>query len=627
MRSWSLRAKLLWLGLAPLTLTVLVVSLVLYRGAAADVEARHRAQLAQLADIGAAELAEWTNARLETMRLFGDSKFLREAIGGGSAEHAIGMERLTGWQRGSPVFERLLVVDPEGKVVLDADPSGGLVGQLVGDATLWTAAQQGPAHTPMMLSPGGVTAVLVAAPLAAKGKLSGFVCGYARLSDYKERVLSHCKAGQTGYVSVIDSTGLILVHPRPELELKQSLAKYDWCQALLVGDAGATDFSFEGVRKVAAFHAVPDAPWRVVAILPVAEMRQEIHRLGLLAAVLALAGTLLTGVLATTAAKAIAGAVSVATNGLRDGAAQVRAAAAQVAETSSQLAGGTQTQAASIQETSAALNMIGQVTGRNAEAVAHINNLMTTEVAQVFGRIEEGVAQMHASLMASGDASRQTAGIIKTIDEIAFQTNLLALNAAVEAARAGEAGRGFAVVAEEVRNLAQRSAEAARRTTELIGQATAKVGESGERNQAVVKALGENFEVAGRIGAVIAQIAGDAQQQAAGVTQIQAAMNQVEQVTQNGAAAAEESASASEELAAQAESMCALTNDLERLVHGDKGLSAAPLPPPAARPVALRPTRPTQATPAVKAVNGNGKAGNGKAPAVQALSADDYADF
>jgi methyl-accepting chemotaxis protein len=635
MRTWSLRAKLVALSLAPLGLTVLLISVLLYRGAANSLVTQERASMAELTRVAATDIEIWLAGRRDTMKLFGDSKFLREAIGGGPAEVAAGMERLTGWQKSTPVFERLLVVDPAGKVVLDGDPSGSLVGQSVGDSTLWSAAKEKPAETEAVASPAGAPAVLVAAPLMAKDKLAGYVAGWARLDDFKEQVLAHCKAGKTGYLYLMDNTGLVLLHPKAEMELKETLAKHDWCKTLVTGDTGALDYTFEGVSKLAVFQAVKGHPWRIVATLTSSEMYTEIARLAMLVAGLALAALVITGLVSAAGAKAIAVTVSAATDGLRDGAAQVRAAAAQVAETSSQLAGGSQTQAANVEETTAALNMIGQVTGRNADTADHMKRMMTEEAAANFRDINDRLTEMRASLQATVEASAQTARIIKTIDEIAFQTNLLALNAAVEAARAGEAGRGFAVVAEEVRNLAQRSAEAARQTTDLIQQAKDRVGESADRNQAVVAALSANEEISSRVATLTAELAAAAAEQATGIGQVNAAMTQVEQVTQQSAASAEESASASEELAAQAESMYALTNDLERLVHGAKWAAAEMSAPPAARPVALRPaTKPTLAPPAVKAVNGsskalngNGKAGNGTVQAVHALSADDYADF
>ncbi len=155
-------------------------------------------------------------------------------------------------------------------------------------------------------------------------------------------------------------------------------------------------------------------------------------------------------------------------------------------------------------------------------------------------------------IQASSDA---TAKIVKTIDEIAFQTNLLALNAAVEAARAGDAGKGFAVVAEEVRNLAMRSAEAAKNTANLIEESVSNSGGGVAINQEVLKNLVEINGQVKKVSEVMVDIAAASEQQTQGVGQVNAAMERMNLVTQQTAANAEESASASEELAGQAQEM------------------------------------------------------------------------
>jgi methyl-accepting chemotaxis protein len=165
-------------------------------------------------------------------------------------------------------------------------------------------------------------------------------------------------------------------------------------------------------------------------------------------------------------------------------------------------------------------------------------------------------------------SSDETAKIIRTIDEIAFQTNLLALNAAVEAARAGEAGKGFAVVAEEVRNLAQRSAQAARNTSTLIEESQQNAKSGVTAAQEVGSVLSQVAGSIDKVAQLIAEVSAASREQTQGVEQINLAVSNMDQVTQSNAANAEESAAAGEELSAQARELQDMVVELTAMVKG-----------------------------------------------------------
>jgi methyl-accepting chemotaxis protein len=218
----------------------------------------------------------------------------------------------------------------------------------------------------------------------------------------------------------------------------------------------------------------------------------------------------------------------------------------------------TEQQAASLEQTAAALDEITTTVRKTSDGAKHAQGVVskTREDAQASGTV---VQQAVAAMDSIKQSSNQITQIIGVIDEIAFQTNLLALNAGVEAARAGDAGRGFAVVASEVRALAQRSAEAAKEIKTLISASAQQVGSG-------VKLVGDTGEALGRIvsqvneiTAIVSAIAASAQEQATGLAEVNTAINQMDQVTQQNAAMVEQSTAASHTLAQETEELARLT--------------------------------------------------------------------
>ena len=260
-------------------------------------------------------------------------------------------------------------------------------------------------------------------------------------------------------------------------------------------------------------------------------------------------------------------ALRATTDSLTAGSEQIVAASTQVSGSSQSLAEGASEQAASLEETGASVEELSSMTKRNAQSAGEARTI----VQAARHSADQSAASVTRLTTAMGDlkaSSAEVAKIVKTIDEIAFQTNILALNAAVEAARAGEAGMGFAVVAEEVRNLAQRSAQASKETATKIESALAKSDEGARISEEVATSLGGIIDQVRKLDTLVSEIATASNEQTQGIDQVNTAIGEIDKVTQSNAAAAEESASAAEELNAQAAELNSLVGDLLVLIGG-----------------------------------------------------------
>jgi methyl-accepting chemotaxis protein len=261
----------------------------------------------------------------------------------------------------------------------------------------------------------------------------------------------------------------------------------------------------------------------------------------------------------------------------------------EIASASEDLSRRTEQQAANLEQTAAAMDEITETVKRSAEGAKRASTVATEARTQAV-RSGEVMEQAVAAMSEIEQSSGRVAQIIGVIDEIAFQTNLLALNAGVEAARAGDAGRGFAVVAQEVRALAQRSAEAAKEIKGLISSSSAQVGHGVKLVGETGKALGGIVERVSEIDHLIAEISQSSQEQSGGLSEVNVAVNQMDQFTQQNAAMVEQATAAVGSLKVEAAALAEQVGRFRTSATGSIRRSAAAPPtrsvPAAARPVA-----------------------------------------
>ncbi len=466
------------------------------------------------------------------------------------------------------VFSYINIANAEGEV--RASTVSGAVGKVkIGDRDYFKKALKGELNVSevYLARTTGKPAFAIAAPIKEGGKVIGVIVGVPDLTKFSEKFVDPVKIGETGYLYLFDSSGIVFAHPDKSVIMKVNLKETDWGREIMKKGKGVNVYTFKGSRQMAYAAPCQNVAWTVATSIQNKEIVSRSNSMVFINLLILIIGLVIAVAALYAIVRSVVNPINTITDGLHESADHVAQASGEVASVSQSLAEGASEQASAIEETSSSLEEMTAMTRRNADNAGEAKALMA-EVRRVVERVDNHVSNMAAAVGEVTRSSEETGKIIKTIDEIAFQTNLLALNAAVEAARAGEAGSGFAVVAGEVRNLAVRAAEAAQSTSSLIENTITTVHKSRELTAQMQEAFKENMEISGKVGSLVDEIAVASQEQAQGIDQIGKAVAEMDKVVQNTASSAEESASAAEEMSGQAMQMKKFTDDLKSIVAG-----------------------------------------------------------
>ncbi len=557
------------------------------------------------------QLSRFYQTQVDNARFLAKNDIIQRAMVTGDYDMAKPI--LKGFYDEKGIYEEVFLSTFESNSLIVVSGSGRATGVRWGEIPVYREnarkAMEGKEHVSNVgESPAsGLIVILVTVPIQVGNDYIGILGLPVEVGKFSKNLVEGITMGKTGYPYITDADGLTFAHPVEENIFKLNLKDHDWGRQVLNSESGSViHYMWEGREKLQTFVKNEKYGFISAATMYVDDYMGEIHQMDMflfpLAVILILAAagvvfvfmrrrlsplkdcemvmaSMADGDLSKRYTGAITndeiGTIAQALNNTLDQfeklisevvvmAQNLGQAVQEISSGNQNLSQRTSEQASSLEEIASTIEETTATIRQNAETATEANKISdkSSTLANEGGEVVDDAVVAINDINESG---KKIGEIISMINDISFQTNLLALNAAVEAARAGESGRGFAVVAGEVRNLAQRSGNAAKEISDLINESVNRVEKGTELVNRSGEALRNIIESVQQVGQLVSEIAAASEEQRQGVDQVNVAVADMDTMTQQNAALVEETASASEEMANQAQELVSM---MERFVIG-----------------------------------------------------------
>ncbi|MFY9396778.1 MAG: methyl-accepting chemotaxis protein [Desulfomonilia bacterium] len=612
-----------------LVIVCLAVSSVgIFRSSRTALQKTVNQQLMGIADATGQLMDNWLNGTFMNVQMWANDFHVKSYLADPEKNAAL-RERLNARLKeisgDFPEFELINVVNTRGEVVASSDPS--VIGKYsVTDRDYFQESIQGrPMLSNAMQSKStGEPVFVVSAPVRDGSDICGVIFGAVRLFAFSKKFIDPVRVGENGYAYLSNQDGLTLAHRDRGTVFNLSIGGTDFFRQMQGKDRGYIEYDFQGTPQMVAFVRNAATGWYLGVVALKEEIYAPVRQLAWISFLnaIVLIG-LLVGIIVFLTRRFIIRPIRLVSSGLKEAAQgdgdlslrlevsskdevgelahwfnvfieNLEAIVSRIKETADvvdigtqevssgvqDLSQMTQEQASAIEEVAATVEEMTAAVKENA-ANAEQGRIKTREMVDLARHSGETSQELMRAMEEISGVSRRIGDIVVTVNEVAFQTNLLALNAAVEAARAGEHGKGFAVVAEEVRALAQRSAEAAKQIKTLIEDTVAKIGAGDEMVKKTSSSLEQMIAVIDELSGTMDEIAASSAEQARGIDELNRAIASIDTTTQQNASTVEELASTSEKLHTEADELASVVS---RFKIGKETWNTARPRPAARRP-------------------------------------------